>query len=82
MVWEGWRREVSPYPDLRRILVVAGRPGEGPSVSRGRRDTPSSPSDLATFVIVVGATVEFTTCALAKRLRANWILELDERGIA
>jgi hypothetical protein len=27
-------------------------------------------------------TIEFTTCALAKRLRANWILELDERGIA
>jgi hypothetical protein len=23
VVWEGWRREVSPYPDHRRILVVA-----------------------------------------------------------
>jgi hypothetical protein len=30
VVWEGRRREVSPYPDLRRILVMAGRFGEGP----------------------------------------------------
>ena len=29
MVWEGWRREVSPYPDLRRIFLPATRPGEG-----------------------------------------------------
>jgi hypothetical protein len=24
VVWEGWHREVSPYPDLRRIAVGAG----------------------------------------------------------
>ena len=29
VVWEGWHREVSPYPDHRRILVVAARSGEG-----------------------------------------------------
>jgi len=29
VVWEGWHREVSPYPDHRRILVIAGRSGEG-----------------------------------------------------
>ena len=29
MVWEGWHREVSPYPDLRRIFLVAAHPGEG-----------------------------------------------------
>ena len=30
MVWEGRHREASPYPDLRRILLVAVRSGEGP----------------------------------------------------
>jgi hypothetical protein len=25
VVWEGWHREVSPYPDLRRNLAVAAR---------------------------------------------------------
>src|SRR6516164_6602706 len=29
VVWEGWRREASPYPDLRRNLVVPARSGEG-----------------------------------------------------
>ena len=29
VVWEGWRREASPYPDLRRILPVPSRPPEG-----------------------------------------------------
>ena len=28
-MWEGRRREVSPYPDLRRFAVAAARPGEG-----------------------------------------------------
>jgi hypothetical protein len=30
VVWEGWRREVSPYPDPRPKAVVAARSGEGP----------------------------------------------------
>ena len=30
MVWEGWHREVSPYPDLRRYVAVAPRSREGP----------------------------------------------------
>jgi len=30
VVWEGWRREASPYPDLRRNLVVPASSGEGP----------------------------------------------------
>jgi hypothetical protein len=30
VVWEGWRREVSPYPDHRRNLVVPARSGERP----------------------------------------------------
>ena len=25
MVWEGWRREVSPYPDLRRLSADNAR---------------------------------------------------------
>ena len=29
VVWEGWRREVSPDPDLRRILSVPARSGGG-----------------------------------------------------
>jgi len=29
VVWEGWRREASPYPDHRRIFVVAAPYGEG-----------------------------------------------------
>jgi len=29
-VWEGWRREVSPYPDHRRNPVIPVRSGEGP----------------------------------------------------
>ena len=29
VVWEGWRREASPYPDLRRIFLLAADPGEG-----------------------------------------------------
>ena len=29
VVWEGRRREVSPYPDLRRILAVRPRSSEG-----------------------------------------------------
>ena len=29
VVWEGWHREVSPYPDLRRISPVAVCPREG-----------------------------------------------------
>ena len=28
MVWEGWHREVSPYPDPRRVSPVAVRRGE------------------------------------------------------
>ena len=34
VVWEGRRREVSPYPDLRRKLAVALRSGEGPLTIR------------------------------------------------
>ena len=30
VVWEGWRHEVSPYPDHRRNLVIPARSGEGP----------------------------------------------------
>jgi hypothetical protein len=26
VVWEGWRREVSPYPDHRRIPVIPAWP--------------------------------------------------------
>jgi hypothetical protein len=29
VVWEGWRREASPYPDLRRIFLLAAYPDEG-----------------------------------------------------
>jgi hypothetical protein len=29
VVWEGWRREASPYPDLRRVSLIPVRPGEG-----------------------------------------------------
>ena len=29
VVGEGWHREVSPYPDLRRNLAVRARSGEG-----------------------------------------------------
>jgi hypothetical protein len=37
VVWEGWRREASPYPDHRRILAVQTRPGEGPESTQLRR---------------------------------------------
>jgi hypothetical protein len=29
VVWEGWHREVSPYPDLRRIFLIAAQSGGG-----------------------------------------------------
>ena len=29
MVWEGWHREVSPYPDLRRVLPIFERADKG-----------------------------------------------------
>jgi hypothetical protein len=28
VVWEGWRREASPYPDLAQIAAIRGRLGE------------------------------------------------------
>jgi len=31
VVWEGWRREASPYPDLGQIPAFPGRPTEGKS---------------------------------------------------
>ena len=34
VVWEGWHREVSPYPDLRRSFVARSGPGEGPESTR------------------------------------------------
>ena len=30
MVWEGWYREVSPYPDPRRIRDIGRQGGDGP----------------------------------------------------
>ena len=37
MVWEGWHREVSPYPDLRRIPVVPSFDPEPPLRIKLRR---------------------------------------------
>ena len=34
VVWEGWHREVSPYPDHRRILHVPAHPRAGPRLTR------------------------------------------------
>jgi hypothetical protein len=34
VVWEGWHREVSPYPNLRRNLAVGGGRDEGPASTR------------------------------------------------
>ena len=33
VVWEGWRREASPYPDLGRVARVEAPLGEGPECS-------------------------------------------------
>jgi hypothetical protein len=34
VVWEGWHREVSPYPDLRRNLAIGVDVDEGPQSIR------------------------------------------------
>jgi hypothetical protein len=57
VVWEGRRREVSPYPDQRRILVVAGRGGEGLFTIR--------------FADLRRGVTRTATYALASRLRAS-----------
>src|SRR5439155_27174744 len=44
VVWEGWHREVSPYPDHRRIFLLADHPGEGLFTTLLRHST----SDLGT----------------------------------
>ena len=53
MVWEGWHREVSPYPDLRRVSPVAVRPGEGlltePTADSNR--SPFAPTQLGDLKI-------------------------------
>src|SRR6266851_348233 len=36
VVWEGWRREASPYPDLRRIFLLVAHPGES-RITQGQR---------------------------------------------
>ena len=45
VVWEGRCREASPYPDLRRIYVIAERPGEGP-LTQGKAVIPRGPLRL------------------------------------
>jgi hypothetical protein len=34
VVWEGWHREVSPYPDHRRNLAAGARSCEGPQTTQ------------------------------------------------
>ena len=48
MVGEGWHREVSPYPDLRRNLAVGGGRDEGPESTLKR------PSGSARELALVG----------------------------
>jgi hypothetical protein len=38
VVWEGWHREVSPYPDHRRNLAVGARNGQQPDSTRKEAD--------------------------------------------
>jgi hypothetical protein len=37
VVWEGRRREVSPYPDLRRNIALREHSSEGPDSNRSSR---------------------------------------------
>ena len=60
---EGWHREVPPYPDRRRNLAVALRPGEGPLTTRF--------ADFRHCAVQASGFGELTIYALASRLSAS-----------
>jgi hypothetical protein len=57
----------------RRILVIAGRSGQGPLTEPTAAARPSAAGTARVCWLPSTCIVEPTTCALARRLRTSWM---------
>jgi hypothetical protein len=61
VVWEGWRREASPYPDLRRKADIAGRENGRRKLGGERVFRESDSTFIGDWNIPLGVVVFVTT---------------------